>query len=84
MSKIISNPTDSDIHIVVEGDKYSVEANGTKSVSDKVAEIWVKTHQFLTIGKDAKEEVKKVKKEEAKKDVKKVVKASKKTINKDK
>lgn len=46
---IIQNPTNEIVSIQYAGVVYSVDAQSTVSVSDKVAEFWKKTHGFLIL-----------------------------------
>ena len=59
MSKIITNPTDSDIKILFEGISYEVKGKESIEVSDKVAKFWGKLHGFLEISdiEDIKKEI---------------------------
>lgn len=48
MAKIISNPTEEVVRIVIEGDEYSVGAGGEILVEDdERATRWIATHGFL-------------------------------------
>lgn len=50
--KKITNPTDKDISIQLDGNVYEVEAKGTLDISnDEHADRWVRTHRFLTCKK---------------------------------
>jgi hypothetical protein len=73
MSKIITNPTDSEVSIVVEGTRFSVDSKSDVVVPEAVASIWSKTHGFLKVSevkvKETKEEIKQEPKEEVKEEV---------------
>lgn len=48
MAKIIKNPTDNTVRIVIDGKEFSVEADGsTAPLADKIVERWIHTHRFL-------------------------------------
>ena len=67
----ISNPSKAESRIIVEGKEYRIAPGESLEVSDKVGEILLKTHEFLSkesIVKSAKKAAKKVASKVAKKE----------------
>ena len=53
----VYNPSDTQVHITIDGFTYVVEAKGTVTVPDAVAQLWVtEVHQFLELVKEVKKE----------------------------
>lgn len=47
--KLITNPLETSVEIGIKGNQYIVEPLESLKVSDEVAELWKKTHEFLII-----------------------------------